>query len=388
QNQKNNQNKMYNNQQNQYVEYYQQPPQNQQRPSYLQTPNIQNKNFQEQNIGNQGYQNYLNNYQQQTPLINQNAYNKNYQYQQQQQYEQPNVNIQQQYPQRENSQYRDNLNNIIPRTRIERGAMKDKEQMEKIRINQRVGYETRNQDVKQLLHNADPQSSLFISENQRFDKDFAIYDKQQRELKLQQKEINQEKHRIEGIERDSYRWQQMEKQSQREEIIREKRKDILIQCKKNTNGYIYKHMILLIYMYQNIGYHLTRLLQNMKNQKKEKIQDIWMNKLRQEDMQELRIQILEVIADIIFQQANQDQEQIRQCLKIQKMTIQKKLNIKISILMQNIRVKYEISQIYYLINFFIKFNIFFCLKIYLQFYNYLNQLIFYFVQIKVQKIIN
>jgi len=40
-----------------------------------------------------------------------------------------------------------------------------------------VGYETRNTDVRQLLHNSDPNSTLFIAENQRFDKDFSVFDK-------------------------------------------------------------------------------------------------------------------------------------------------------------------------------------------------------------------
>ena len=40
-----------------------------------------------------------------------------------------------------------------------------------------VGYETRNTDVRQLLHNSDPKSTLFIAENQRFDKDFSVFDK-------------------------------------------------------------------------------------------------------------------------------------------------------------------------------------------------------------------
>ncbi|EGR27534.1 hypothetical protein IMG5_194420, partial [Ichthyophthirius multifiliis] len=128
------------------------------------------------------------------------------------------------------------MNNIQPRTREERGAIKDKEAMEKIRINQRVGYETRNTNVKQLLHNSDPTSTLFIPENQRFDKDFAVYDKALREQKFQQKEFQQEKHRLVALERDQFRWKQIEEKDIKEQKKLEHKGHVLVTCKRNTNG--------------------------------------------------------------------------------------------------------------------------------------------------------
>lgn len=38
--------------------------------------------------------------------------------------------------------------------------MKNKESIEKARINQRIGYESRNIDMRDLIHNSDPQSTL------------------------------------------------------------------------------------------------------------------------------------------------------------------------------------------------------------------------------------
>jgi len=55
----------------------------------------------------------------------------------------------------------DSINNIKPRTREEREALRNKETIEKTRINERVGYESRYIDVGSLIHNADPQSTLY-----------------------------------------------------------------------------------------------------------------------------------------------------------------------------------------------------------------------------------
>lgn len=43
--------------------------------------------------------------------------------------------------------------------------MRDKESIEKTRINNRVGYEARNIDMRDLLHNPNPESTLYIPEN-------------------------------------------------------------------------------------------------------------------------------------------------------------------------------------------------------------------------------
>ena len=43
---------------------------------------------------------------------------------------------------------------------------------------------------------------IYIKENERFDKDFAVADKRQREKEFDQKERNMEKHRIEALDRE------------------------------------------------------------------------------------------------------------------------------------------------------------------------------------------
>ncbi|KAL4469373.1 hypothetical protein ABPG72_006009 [Tetrahymena utriculariae] len=154
-------------------------------------------------------------------------------------------------------QYQDNFNSVQPRTRLEREAMKDKESIEKTRINQRVGYETRNTDVKQLLHNPDPKSTLFIPENQRFDKDFSVFDKQQRDQRFATKEVTLEKHRIEALERESKRWEQMENQVNKEQVKRQFQAEVLKAGKRNTNGMPF-NPITLEYEKSNAGESLKK----------------------------------------------------------------------------------------------------------------------------------
>ncbi len=105
------------------------------------------------------------------------------------------------------------MNNIKPRTREEREAMREKDQIEKRRINQRVGHEARNQDLKGLLHNGNPESTIFMPENERFDKDFANYERRNREEVKNRKEMIGEKHRMEQMARENQRWEVAEKEA-------------------------------------------------------------------------------------------------------------------------------------------------------------------------------
>lgn len=67
------------------------------------------------------------------------------------------------------------FNDIVPRTRAERGAMKDKERIENVRLRERTGGYHKYVDSAEV-HNPDPTSSHFVSEQDRFDKDFAVAD--------------------------------------------------------------------------------------------------------------------------------------------------------------------------------------------------------------------
>ena len=89
--------------------------------------------------------------------------------------------------------------------------MREKDQIEKRRINQRNGFESKNQDLKNLLHNGNPQSTIFLAENDRFDKDFANFEKRNREIERVKKDTILEKHRMEQMERENNRWIQADK---------------------------------------------------------------------------------------------------------------------------------------------------------------------------------
>jgi len=128
------------------------------------------------------------------------------------------------------------MNNIQPRTREEREALANKELIEKSRINQRVGLEARNIDMKDVLHNSHPQSTLYINENERFDKDHAVHDKHKRSEEKVIKDIRNEKHRLEALDRDAKRWERMEAEEERAKNIQEHKKQVFIQGKHNMNG--------------------------------------------------------------------------------------------------------------------------------------------------------
>jgi len=72
------------------------------------------------------------------------------------------------------------FNDIAPRTREERAAMKDKERIENCRLKERTGGYHKYVDAASI-HNPDPVSTHFFSEHDRFDKDFAVSDQRVRQ---------------------------------------------------------------------------------------------------------------------------------------------------------------------------------------------------------------
>jgi len=87
-----------------------------------------------------------------------------------------------------------------------------------------------------ILHNAHPQSTLYINENERFDKDFAVHDRNKRMEDKYNKDIIYEKHRLANLERDSQRWEKMEHEQERANEIQEYKKKIFLQGKHNMSG--------------------------------------------------------------------------------------------------------------------------------------------------------
>ena len=80
-------------------------------------------------------------------------------------------------------QKQQNFNSIAPRTRSTRATMKDKESIENRRLQQRVGNYHQYVDSAEIFR-PDPISTHFISEAQRFDKDFNVAEQAQRQNKF------------------------------------------------------------------------------------------------------------------------------------------------------------------------------------------------------------
>ena len=104
------------------------------------------------------------------------------------------------------------MNNILPRTRYERGALVNKDLIEQKNINQRPGYEARNLNVYDLLYQTNQSSSIYCPENERFDKDFSISDQKKRNLHFEKKQKHLEQRRVQTIERRQETWNRYSQQ--------------------------------------------------------------------------------------------------------------------------------------------------------------------------------
>ena len=148
------------------------------------------------------------------------------------------------------------FNNIEPRTREERAALKDKEKIEDYRLKQRIGGYHKYVDNAQVSQ-PDPISSHFISESERFDKDFASYDKKIREMEHQKKLEVIERKRVEKFERDLKRWKYMDDEEGRENQRLEYMNQHYLTGNKNKGGAAY-NVISLDYDNSNEGQTLKR----------------------------------------------------------------------------------------------------------------------------------
>jgi hypothetical protein len=148
------------------------------------------------------------------------------------------------------------FNNIEPRTREERAALKDKEKIEDYRLKQRIGGYHKYVDNAQISQ-PDPISSHFISESERFDKDFASADKRKREVDYQSKLEVIERKRVEKFERDLQRWKYMDDEEGREKHRLGYMNEHYLTGKKNTGGAAY-NVISLDYDNSNEGQTLKR----------------------------------------------------------------------------------------------------------------------------------
>lgn len=148
------------------------------------------------------------------------------------------------------------FNNIEPRTREERAALKDKEKIEDYRLKQRIGGYHKYVDNAQV-NQPDPISSHFISDAERFDKDFASFDKKKREEEHQKRLEAIERKRVEKFERDLQRWKYMDDEESREKHRLEYMNEHYLTGKKNKGGAAY-NVISLEYDYSPDGQRLKR----------------------------------------------------------------------------------------------------------------------------------
>lgn len=130
------------------------------------------------------------------------------------------------------------FNNIEPRTREERAALKDKEKIEDYRLKQRVGGYHKYVDNAQVSQ-PDPVSSHYLPEADRFDKDFATHDKKVREAEYQKKLEVIERKRVEKFERDLQRWKYMDQEEEREKNRIDYMNEHYQTGKKNKGGAAY-----------------------------------------------------------------------------------------------------------------------------------------------------
>ena len=110
--------------------------------------------------------------------------------------------------------------------------------VEVMRLKERIGGYHKYFD-NACVNQPDPTSSHFLNDAERFDKDFASYDKKIREAAHKQKMEMIEKKRVEKFERDMSRWSYMDNQEQMDKNRLQYMKDHYNTGKKNSGGAAY-----------------------------------------------------------------------------------------------------------------------------------------------------
>jgi hypothetical protein len=128
------------------------------------------------------------------------------------------------------------MNNIKPKERSERIANRNRDNIEKAYLSDRLGMFNKPSE-KAKLNDPDPRSCLFISESERFNKDFAAYDYERRLQDKEKKKLRYESMKNVLFERERKRWERMDFEYIRDEnkIIINKEKNMV--GRKNNPGY-------------------------------------------------------------------------------------------------------------------------------------------------------
>ena len=101
------------------------------------------------------------------------------------------------------------MNNIKPKERTERIANRNRDNIEKAYLGDRVGMFNKPSE-KAKINDPDPRSTLFISEAERFNKDFANHDYERRQQEQERKKNRFETMKNLLFERERKRWEKMD----------------------------------------------------------------------------------------------------------------------------------------------------------------------------------
>ena len=116
--------------------------------------------------------------------------------------------------------------------------MKDKERIEQTRLRERTGGYHKFVDSAEV-HNPDPTSSHFVSEQERFDKDFAVADARVRQHNYQKTQDKYAHLREERYNREVQRFHNMESNETKQHEILAAKRDYFNAGKKNHGGAAY-----------------------------------------------------------------------------------------------------------------------------------------------------
>jgi hypothetical protein len=121
------------------------------------------------------------------------------------------------------------MNNIKPKDRSERIANRNRDNIEKAYLLDRVGMFNKPAE-KAKINDPDPRSTLFISEAERFNKDFSNYEYDRRMQDREKKKVRYESMKNLLFEREKKRWEKMDY-----EYIKNENK-VIINKEKNLVG--------------------------------------------------------------------------------------------------------------------------------------------------------
>ena len=101
------------------------------------------------------------------------------------------------------------MNNIKPKDRSDRIANRNRDNIEKAYLGDRLGMFNKPSE-KAKINDPDPRSDLYISEAERFNKDFASYEYDRRLQEKERKQMRFESLKNILFERERKRWERMD----------------------------------------------------------------------------------------------------------------------------------------------------------------------------------